>query len=382
MRFLPGRSSIDGRDGRPVAVLLAILPLVAGCGGAGDAPAAADAAEAAAEAEAGPGEEAIPVLVAPVDRDALSSLYTTSTTLRADKRATVIARTRGVIERLAVEEGDLVSAGQALAVLENEEQEITAERARTTRDTQRREFERIGNLRDQDLVSEEQFETARREAEDAENAAALAELELSRTIIRAPFSGIVISRHLDVGATVADGTGVYDIADLVPLYADISVPERHVARLSPGQSVRLTADASGAEVAARIERIAPAVDPASGTVKVTATVEASSGLRPGAFVRVGIVTDTHEEALIVPRPALVAEGRRWHVYRVDETGGKVEQLEVELGFEEGDRVEIARLVGAAGELAAGQRVVVVGASALSDGAAVRVADEEQTAEAP
>ena len=376
MRLPPSLHSFDGRRSRLVLTLLALLPLAAACGGAGDAALPADHAEASAEAQSGPPEEAIPVLVAPVVRDALSSLYTTSTTLRADKRATVIARTRGVIERLVVEEGDLVRAGQALAFLENEEQEIAAERARTTRDTQVREFERIGSLRSQELVSEEQFETTRREAADAENAAALAELELSRTVIRAPFSGVVVTRHLDVGATVADGTGVYDIADLVPLYADINVPERHVARLSAGQSVRLSVDASGEEVAARIERIAPAVDPASATVKVTATVEASSGLRPGAFVRVGIVTDTHDDALIVPRPALVAEGRRWHIYRVDETGGSVEQLEVELGFEEGERVEIAGIVGGQDELVAGQQVVVVGASALSDGAAVRVADDE------
>jgi membrane fusion protein (multidrug efflux system) len=152
-----------------------------------------------------------------------------------------------------------------------------------------------------------------------------------------------------------------------------------VARLGPGQEVRLTPDAGGEAVAARIERIAPAVDPATGTVKVTLAVEGRGGLRPGAFVRVDIVTDTHPEALVVPRSALVAEGRRWHVYRLDDGGQKVRQVEVTLGFEEGDRVEIRRVSGADTDLAPGTPVVVTGASALSDGARVRVVDADAPA---
>ncbi|MDX1503531.1 MAG: efflux RND transporter periplasmic adaptor subunit [Thermoanaerobaculia bacterium] len=353
--------------------LAAVWLALAGCGGEGDAAHAPAPGHGGPDGEESP-EEAITVAAGEVIRGSLSSLYTTSTTLRAEKRATVTARTRGVVERLAVEEGDRVREGQPLAYLENDEQEIAAERARTTHRTRQSEFERIQRLHRQELVSDEQFETARRDAEDAANAAALAELELARTVIRAPFAGVILTRHLDPGATVADGTEVYTLADLSPLYADISVPERHVAQLAPGQSVRLAADAAGAEVDARIERIAPAVDPASGTVKVTATVAEPGALRPGAFVRVSIVTDTHEDALIVPRPALVAEGRSWYLYRVAD-GEVVEQLEVKLGFEEGDRVEIAEVVAGGEPLAAGDRVVTVGASALSDGARVKVTEE-------
>jgi len=214
----------------------------------------------------------------------------------------------------------------------------------------------------------------RRDAVDARHAAELADLELSRTRIRAPFSGVVLTRQLDVGATVSDGTAVYDLADVTPLEADVNIPERHVTRLEPGQPVRLTADASDISVDARIDRIAPSVDPATGTVKVTVAVEGGAGLRPGAFVRVDIVTATHDDALVVPRSALVAEGRRWHLYRLAEAGDAVEQLEVTLGFETGERVEVASVV-TDHALEPGDEVVVVGASALSDGAAVQVVED-------
>ena len=356
--------------------------LAAACGGgspqSGDAQGQGNGPEGQSQQD----EPAIAVRVAEAVREPIASLYSTSATLRADRQATVIARTRGVIERLAVEEGDKVTAGQALAYLEDDEQKIAAARARTSEETARREHERLSGLYDRGLVSVDEFETSRRDAEDAQHALELAELELSRTVIRAPIDGTVVARYLDVGATVSDGTAVYDLADLDPLYADINIPERHVTRLSPGQEVHLTADSTGATANAVIERIAPAVDPATGTVKVTVAVVGNTGLRPGAFVRVDIVTDTHDDALVVPRSSLVAEGRRWQLYRLGDDGETVQQIEVELGFENGDLVEIAGTVDPDIALVPGDRVVVVGAPALSQGAKVRVMDEDTEASAP
>jgi len=359
-------------------LVIAVSVLAAGCGG-----------EANGHGGNGHGngpdgekeEAAIAVRVGEVVREPISSLYSTSATLRADRSATVIARTRGVVERLMVEEGDRVAAGQALAYLEDDEQTIAAARARSTEEKARRDFERLSGLHERGLSSLDEYEASRTEAEDASHALELAELELSRTVIRAPIAGMVVTRHLDVGATVSDGTPVYDLADLDPLYADVNIPERHVTRLRPLQEVRLTADSTGIEASAIIERIAPAVDPATGTVKVTVAVEGDSGLRPGAFVRVDIVTATHTEALVVARSALVAEGRRWHLYRLAEND-VVEQIDVVLGFESGDRVEIDHATDSGGSVSPGDSVVILGAPALSDGAKVRVMDEPGDSEIP
>lgn len=354
---------------------LALVLAAFGCGGpSGDAGASAGGASEEQKAEE-PGDT-IAVRVAPVAREALSSLYSTSATLRADKQATVTARTRGVVRRLLVEEGTKVAEGQVLAVLEDDEQRIELSRAESTRDTNIREFERATELHSKGLVSEEAYETARREARETEQAAALAALALSRTVVRAPFSGQILKRHIDVGASVSDGTPVYDLADLDPLFADVNVPERQVAKLVRGQTVRLTPDTTGGTIAAHIERIAPAVDPTTGTVKVTLAVASGGSLRPGAFVHVDVVTDTHAETLVVPRSALVAEGRRWHLFRLKPGGDAVEKVEVQPGYEEGDRVEVLGVNGAATGLAPGTPVVIVGASALTDGTRVQVMPDE------
>lgn len=350
-----------------LAILLAALCL-SGCAEAPQAQAIGENGEETAE-------DLIAIELGQVRRGTLSAVYSTSSTLRADKQATVTARTKGVIQELLVEEGDWVEQGQPLAILENDEQRITFDQASATYETMKREFERAESLHGQELLSDEEFEAARRQSVDAEHTAALAELALSRTTIRATFSGRVLRRHLDVGATVGDGTPVYDVADLDPLYIDVQVPERQVSQLAAGQTVRLLADDDSPAGEAEIERIAPAVDPSTGTIKVTLTVRESGDLRPGGFVRVGIVTDTHDNILVVPRTALVAEGRRWHLFRIKEDGKHVELLEVKRGYEEGDMVEIVEEGDGERPLREGDRVVVTGASSLDDGSAVQVVDE-------
>lgn len=364
-----------------VGLLVLIGLLACGCSDSSGGGAADTAGDAAVDASipAEPEVDAIAVRTEEVIRAPISALYSTSATLRADKQTTVTARTRGVIRRLLVEEGDTVEADQLLAELEDDEQKIEAERARMTFDTRWREFERARTLNEQGLTSDEAFETIRRDAQEARHAADLADLVLSRTRIRALYGGQILRRHVDVGETVSDGTVIFDLVDRDPLYADVSVPERQVARLAPGQEVRLIADATGTEASARIERIAPGVDPATATIKVTLAVRPIPGLRPGSFARVEIVTETHDAALTVPRSALVAEGRRWHLFRVGGQGDTVERVEVLRGFEERDRVEILSVVEEGGALQVGDRVVHVGASALTDGARVQVMEPEADA---
>lgn len=363
-RSRPARAAASG-----LGSLLTLLCL-AGCGG-----------EAQSSEEKAPAAEEVPVAVevAPVRREPVAALYATSTTLRAERQATVASRTRGVLRELLVEEGATVEAEQELARLEDVEQRIEHQRAQAVLATEERELARAERLHKERSLSENDLEVARQELAEARHRAALAELNVSRTLIRAPFAGQILRRHLDVGATVSDGTALFELADCDPLCADVAVPERHVARLAVGQPVRLLADATATALQARIERVAPGVDPATGTVKVTLAVTSANEVRPGSFARVGIVTELHEAALVVPRSALVPEGRRWHLFRLGPDRATVEQVEVTIGFEEGDRVEVLPAV--ADALRPGDEVVVIGAAALSPGRKVALPARSGAAEA-
>lgn len=356
-----------------LSACLVLALAAAGCGGSGDG--AAERRGPGAEGRERKEPDAIAVRVAPAELRTLSELWSTSATLQPEQEATITARTSGVIEKLAAEEGDWVREGEVLAVFEDDELVIALEKARIADETRQAEYERAEELHGKGLLADEAFELKKREAREAANARKLAQLNLSRTVLRAPFSGRVLRRHQDVGATVGNGTEVYDLADLDPLHAHVNVPEPQVARMSAGQEARISSDAGAAATPGRIERIAPLVNPETGTVKVTVAVDPQEGLRPGSFVRVGVVTGVREDAVVVPRSALVAEGRRWHLFALNPDGETVERLEVSPGFEERGVVEVLGPGGGPSPLEPGRPVVVLGAPALSEGARVKVAEE-------
>ena len=115
----------------------------------------------------------------------------------------------------------------------------------------------------------------------------------------------------------------------------------------------------------KIKRISPVVDPTSGTIKVTIDLsESRSELVPGLFIRVKIVLDTHDLALIIPKRALLKEEERAYVFVAKD--GVVAKTELATGFSDSERLEVL------GGLALGDLVVVDGQSRLGDGMSVRI----------
>jgi membrane fusion protein, multidrug efflux system len=312
--------------------------------------------------------EAPPVAVRamPVQVRPMAARYLTSTRLRAKQRAAVTARTRGVIERFLVEEGQQVAAGVVIVELEQVDQRIELEGASSELRDREGAWKRNETLFKRGALTEDALRESRLAYHAAKQRAARAELALARTKIKAPFAGQVLLRHADPGARVDDGTPLLDLADVYPLEADVSVPERHIAALQIGQPAFLRGE--GELFAAEIARISPAVDTTSGTVKVTLRAQHGVRERPGAFVQVAIVTSLRSQARVVPRSALVGEGTGWHLFRLhpesepaaDAAGrGRVERLEVQLGYEDGPWVEVR------GALEPDDLVVTQGAAALA-----------------
>ena len=136
-------------------------------------------------------------------------------------------------------------------------------------------------------------------------------------------------------------------------------------QVHPGQQATISVEAlPGSVFAARILMISPEVIAESGTVKVTLEVLADDVLKPGMFATVRLITERHPQALVVPKRALVLETEGDDVYAI--VDGKVQQVPVQLGLIEGDRVEILSGV------AEGDMLVTVGHDGLKDGTAVRI----------
>jgi len=311
-------------------------------------------------------EPAIPVEVAPVTQGRIDAAYRGTATLEAENEATVMAKQGGVIEQVMVEEGDRVQAGQVLARLETDKLRFELARAQADVDRLEQDFTRLKSVYQRNLVSREAYDKTQYDLAAAHAAADLATLALKEAQIRAPFDGVVSARFIKRGNLIQANTQAFRITQLDRLRAAIYVPERDIDKLKPEHDVKLTVDAYPDQVFGGVVMlINPVVDASSGTVKVTVRIDAKqSTLRPGMFARAEILYDRHEQALLVPRDAVLVEDAAESVYRIND--GRAQRQPIKVGYGDAEHFEV--LDG----LKLGDQVVTTGQSSLKDDAKVDV----------
>ncbi len=349
-----------------------LIGMVVGCGKKGDSPGSRTAfRNGAGRIRLG----AIPVKVIQVKREPISVFLLSSANLEALRKVDVVARVSGIVRRIFVEEGDAVRKNQILAKLDDTELQLQLQQAQARAENNSRLFQRAKEMFEKNLISKEQYDDAKYQYETAQAQLKSAQLQLSYASIRAPISGVVTQRLIEVGNTVNTNQKVFTMVDYDTLYARIFIPEKDIPRVHVGQKARVTVEAYPNRVFwGRVKMINPIVDPESGTVKVTVSLlKRGTPLLPGMFATVQIITETHPDALVIPKRALLLESETDRVFVVKDS--VAHQRDVKLGFSDGDRVEI--LDG----LQVGEWVVVVGQEGLQNGAHVRMITEKTTAEA-
>jgi membrane fusion protein (multidrug efflux system) len=269
------------------------------------------------------------------------------------------------VTELLVEEGRRVQRGQLLIRLQDEEQRGAVARAESQLKQSQRDLERHAELYREQLVTEKLYLDAQYAVERDELALDDARRELGYTEVRAPIAGTVTERLVNLGDHVTLNQPLFRIVDFDSIVARIYVPEQQLRSLALEQQARLRSDSLAVPFRGEIDRIAPVVDPETGTVKVTVATPRQDGLRPGMFVEVELVTAVRDDALLVPKSALVYDNDRVFVFRL---GGdrRVERMPLLPALE-----DAANVMPAEG-FDVGDQLVVAGQSGLKDGGLVRV----------
>ncbi len=342
------------------ALSLLALALCPGCG-------RGDASTGAAGTALGKLAQApVPVAIEPARRGPIASYYRTTATLEVEKRAEVVARVAGVVIEILVEEGDLVDTGDPLLRIDNVEYLHVLRQAEASTKNLGAKFQRLEEMLAQNLVSVEEYDTARNEYEVARATEALARLDVDYTTVRAPFAGRITLRHADVGQKVSLDTSLFTIADFDPLLARVHVPAKEFKKIQADQAVELVLDSTGERLEGRIKLVSPIIDPSTGTIKVTIEVhEYPPETRPGDFAEVNIVTERREESTLVVKNAVISDKGERIVYVAIEDD-RAERRVVEVGFTDDMHAEI--LTG----VQAGERVVIKGQRSLKHGAPLKV----------
>lgn len=355
--------------------LAALVASLAGCDSApaGEAAGGRDqgpSGRAAAMGRPGPdgAEEqaaAVPVEVAAVERRTVSAYIETNGSLEAEKDVQIVARIAGPVVELKTEEGQFVRKGQLMARIDPREARAQVQIAEVALREVERAFGRARSTFEAKLISQADYDQALAAKEAAEATLAERKLQLGFTSIEAPFDAVVVERMVKLADNVTVNQELFRISDFDPLLCKIQVPEKELPRLHKGQPAYLTVEAWPQErFPARVLRLSPVVDAATGTVRVTLEVEARDRLRPGMFASVFLEVDRHQNALTIPKAALSLESLGDTVYVVN--GELAARRPIELGFEEADIVEV--LSG----LDPQDRVIVVGQDGLSEGTPIRI----------
>lgn len=360
------------------AGVVALLVALSGCSGDEKPVDAARRTESGTETTL-----AVPVQAELPVRGDISARFETNSRIVAERSVNVTAEAMGKCVELLVEEGQYVDKGQILAELDKQEalaaigqSEVQVRQNKSTMD---RALAMVKN----GIGARVDYENAKFAYEQALASLNVQKVQLDNLTIRAPIAGIVTKRSIQLGMLVSSGTPVFSIVDPTSYVLEIFPPERDLPRLREGQVATVTIDAlPETEFRATVRRINPSFE--KGTVKATLDFDPKdvAKLREGAFARVGLVMETRHNALLVPKDAILDENGRKYAFIVEvgESTGQTKdpewrqtakgavatRVEVELGFESHDRVEILKGISDT------NLVVTMGQHTLKSGAEVVV----------
>lgn len=311
---------------------------------------------------------AVPVEIATVTNGNISAYYSNTVTLEADEEAMVVSKVQGLVNKLHVEEGDVITEGTVLAELDDEQLQLEAKRAKATMDRLENELNRKKELYNKELISAQEYENAKYEFEAQQSDYELAKLQVKYTHIRAPISGVISERVIKKGNMINADQEVFKITDFDPLLAVLNVPEHEMEKLQKGQQTLIQVDAvANKTFEGKILRISPTVDSETGTFEVTVSVkDESRRLKPGMFGQVQIVYDTHPNTMTIPKNAVINEDGTSNVFTI--RNNTAFRKQITMGYENGNVVEV--LDG----LQPADTVVTVGQSSLQDSALVEIVE--------
>ena len=278
--------------------------------------------------------------------------------IEAVNQATLSAQTGGRVLELPFDVDDYVPAGAVVARFTDVEQQSAQRRAQaalaaaesTAREAEA-DYERIREIHARKLVAKAQLDqaTARRDGARAALDAARAALresaeQVDYTVIRAPYSGIVVKRHVQVGETVRPGQALISGISLGELRVEVQVPQSDVAAIREHRQAAVILDQI-LKLGGRRERLEakevvvyPNADPQTHSFRVRLELPAQeTGLHPGMTVKVAF-TVGEAQRLLVPAAALLQRSEVTAVYVLDAQGPTLRQ--VRIGHRYGDRVEV------------------------------------------
>ena len=307
--------------------------------------------------------------------------------ITAVQGVTITPEIAGKIVEVTFESGAVVSKGDLLVRLDTSLEEAQLRAIEAQVQLAKLNTEREKNLRTQNMVSQSDLDTAEATLKQNQGDADAIRATIEKKTIRAPFSGRLGIRVVNLGQYLDAGKAIVNVQSLSPIYVNFALPQQELGRLTNGLRVRVTTDTyPNHQFEGTLTAITPELDQSTRSVNLQATFEnAEQLLRPGMFAKVAVVLPEEQKVLTIPATAVLSAPYGDSVYVIESKPGKggVPELSVRQQFIRTGRAQGDFLAVETG-LKAGDKVVSSGIFKLRNGMAVIENNElaPKTSEAP
>lgn len=358
---------------RSVGAILIVLLVAAAAAGAywHFVMVPAQLAGAAGPGRGGPGGpvpvEAQPVRVGPAETsiDAVG-------TLLSNESVVIRPEVAGRVTAINFAEGGMLAKGSVMVELDSSIERAELQQAQAQQALARSNFERAKELRRSNAGTQRALDESESALKTADAAVDLAQAQLDKRTLEAPFEGRAGLRNVSPGEFVNAGTAIVNLEQIDPLKVDFRVPELFLPAVAPGQRISLAIDAfPERSFTGTVKALDPMIDKAGRSIVVRAEIGNDDlALRPGLFARVSLTLAERQSALFVPEQAIQPQGEQAFVFKIVGQGdGKPKSVQltpVKLGKRARGEVEILE------GLVPDDVVVTAGLLKIRDGVPVQV----------
>jgi membrane fusion protein (multidrug efflux system) len=247
--------------------------------------------------------------------------------LTANQSVIVKTEMPGRIAKIHFKDGQTVKEGDPLVEFDSEQLRLEADQARAKASQYSQLYQRSLELFQKKLISSAEFEKAKAEYEQTRAQSAGKDLLVRKSIIRAPFEGVLGIREKDIspGAYVNQNIEIVSLVDTDPMLVDFNVSGAYAEGLRAGQEIQISVDGTTLEnLSAKIDAVDARVDETGNTLRVRGSIPNKDGhLKPGMFAKVLVVIGEVPNAIQVPEGAVERNGNQSYVYRVTKIQGNV-----------------------------------------------------------
>ena len=291
------------------------------------------------KAQASIGASKLPVETLVLKAGKLDSKLVITGSVLPNESLELSSETSGKITGIYFREGSQVKKGQVLLQINDEELRAEFEKQKNNRKLNEDNEFRQRKLLEKDAISQEEYDNALNRLNITLSDIKVLEAQLQKSRIVAPFSGVIGLRSVSEGAYITPGSVVATLYNISPAKIEFAIPGRYSTQVSEGKIIRFTIESDVKVFEGKVYALEPRIDPATRTLKLRALADNSNGmLLPGQFVKVDLILQTINNAILVPTEAVIPEQDGKKVFVLEK--GKAKEVKIQTGIRSNTDLEV------------------------------------------